>query len=194
MLTPNKNVSQKNITAGRDNVGGNQYNSQLQTNIYNSNVISSRIVALMQQLADEVKNDIQKQNFIDTLQFYHERYSHDGVDGLEGKLAHAGRADEIDLALKKKELFTRLLAKYSMFDSAQQIFAYMLSKIEQDYLVYVLPNVESLTPAEIDQLIHERLVLPTVVEVGAGVFSINAALACGMVYWLAEQCYIRWHS
>ena len=31
------------------------------------------------------------------------------------------------------ELFTRLLAKYSMFDSAQQIFAYLLSKIEQDF-------------------------------------------------------------
>ena len=148
----------------------------------------------MDRLADEIKNDIQVQNLIDTLQYFQVRFTTDEIEGLENKLSHAGRSSEIPLAIRQKELFSRLLAKYSMFDSAQQIFAYLLAKIEIDYKCYVLPNVGNLHPSEIDQLINERLVTPCVHEVGAGVFSLNANIAMGMVYWLAEQCYIKWHS
>jgi hypothetical protein len=195
MLQPTPSTTQRDVTALRDNVGGHQYNTN--SNNLNFNVLScapSPISAWMERLAEEIRSDAQVQQFIDTLQFYIERHSHDGVDGLEGKLNYSGRSAEINMAVRKKELFTRLLAKYSMFDSAQQIFAYMLSKIERDYTIYVLPNIGMSSPADVDLLIHERLVSPAVAEVGAGVFSLNAAIATGMVYWLAEQCYIRWHA
>ncbi|WP_368039360.1 MULTISPECIES: ABC-three component system protein [unclassified Tardiphaga] len=34
---------------------------------------------------------------------------------------------------------------------------------------------------------------PTVSECGASVFEIDHNTALGMVYWLAEQCFVRWH-
>ena len=192
-LTPS--TTERDITALRDNVGGNQ--SNVNSNNLNFNVLNcapSPISAWMERLAEEVRSDAKVQRFIDTLQFYIERHSHDGIDGLEEKLKHSGRTTEVKMAVRKKELFTRLLTKYSMFESAQQIFAYMLSKVERDYAIYVLPNVGIASPTDIDVLIYERLVSPTVSEVGAGVFSVNAAIATGMVYWLAEQCYVRWHA
>lgn len=184
--------SQRDISTYRDNIGGDQTNNV--SNTINVALPISPIAILMQRLADEVKNDQQVQCFIDTLQFYYEHHSHDGINGLENKLVHTDRADEIVMAIRKKELFTRLLAKYGMFESAQQIFAYLLSKVEQDYRVYVLPNVTSCDRWKFDQLIHEHLIEPIITEVSAGVFLVNAAIAAGMVYWLAEQCYVRWHA
>lgn len=182
-------ATQKQLEVGRDNIVAEQ------VNIYGSEAAtSSPIAALMRRLAEEVKNDSQTQQFIDTLQFFQVRYAPDGIEGLENKLNHAGRTSEIPLAIRQKDLFARLLARHSMFDSAQQIFAYLLARIENDYKCYVLPNIGTLSSAEIDQLINERLVAPCIAEVGAGVFSLNAHIAMGMVYWLAEQCYVRWHA
>ena len=189
-------VTQKDITAGRDNIGRDQYNTNSHnTNIYlGLNGSKSPIEAWMAQLEIEISTDQKVVQFIDTLQMYQDRHSHDGVAGLENKLAHSGRNQEaINLALQKKELFTRLMSKYAMFDSAQNIFAYLLSKLENDFRVYVLPNIEGMPAHEVDALFSQYLIGPCADEIKSGVFCLNTAIAAGMVYWLAEQCYIRWH-
>lgn len=184
-------VSQQGIVAGRDNIGRDQINTNIN---FSLNGEKSPIAAWMAKLEVEIRNDQQVLQFIDTLQMYQERHSHDGVTGLENKLIHSGRNQEaVNLALQKKELFTRLMAKYAMFDSAQNIFAYLLSKLENDFRVYVLPNIAGTPPHEVDELFTQYLVGPCADEIKSGVFCLNAAIASGMVYWLAEQCYIRWH-
>lgn len=191
-------TSQDNIDAGRDNAGGDiTYQNSHNQNI---NVIlsgeDSPIQAWMASLEHEISTNKQVIHFIDTLQMYHEKHSHDGIEGLVDKLKHSGRSSdsEINLALRKKELFTRLLAKYSMFDSAQQIFAYLLSKLEEDFRALVLPNLNGKSIGMVDQLFSEYLIGPCAKEIKAGVFCLNSAIAAGMVYWLAEQCYVRWHA
>lgn len=191
-------ISQSDISAGRDNAGGDISH----VNSHNSIAVSlnlgdekSPIAAWMALLANEISTNKQIIDFIDTLQMYREKYSHDGISGLENKLKHAGKTDDdVNHALKKKELFTRMLAKYSMFESAQEIFAYLLSKLEHDFRTYVLPNLKDMAPAEIDQIFDQYLVAPCANEIKSGVFCLNSAIAAGMVYWLAEQCYIRWHA
>jgi hypothetical protein len=188
-------TTQKNITAARDNAAGDITNTNSNNQTFNVNLLDEKspIAAWMALLAEEISTNKHVSDFIDTLQMYHEKHSHDGVDGLEAKLTHSGRDSEIRLALRKKELFTRLLAKYSMFDSAQQILAFLLSKMEGDFRSYVLPNLAGGSPADIDQLFGQYLIEPCANEIKSGVFCLNAAIASGMVYWLAEQCYIRWH-
>ncbi|KQS91126.1 hypothetical protein ASG42_11620 [Rhizobium sp. Leaf391] len=189
-------TTQKAIEAGRDNAGGSITNTNSNNHVFNVNFADEKspIAAWMALLAEEIKTNQHVSDFIDTLQMYHEKHSHDGIDGLEAKLTHSGRSGETSLALRKKELFTRLLARYSMFDSAQQIFAYLLSKVEQDFRSYVLPNLAGSSAAEIDHLFGDYLIAPCANEIKSGVFCLNAAIATGMVYWLAEQCYIRWHA
>lgn len=184
-------VTQQDISAGRDNIGRDQINTNINLNL---NGEKSPIAAWMAKLEIEISNNQQVAHFIDTLQMYQERHSHDGVSGLENKLTHSGRNQEaVNLALQKKELFTRLMAKYAMFDSAQNIFAYLLSKLENDFRVYVLPNIAGTPAHEVDALFTQYLVGPCADEIKSGVFCLNAAIASGMIYWLAEQCYIRWH-
>jgi hypothetical protein len=189
-------TTQKAVDAGRDNAAGNITNTNSNNQISNVNLADEKspIAAWMALLAEEISTNKHVSDFIDTLQMYHEKHSHDGIDGLEAKLAHSGRYLEISLALRKKELFTRLLAKYSMFDSAQQIFAYLLSKIEQDFRSYVLPNLAGSSSGDVDYLFGQYLIGPCANEIKSGVFCLNAAIAAGMIYWLAEQCYIRWHA
>ena len=190
-------VKQDDIIAGRDNVGRDQHNTNSHnTNIHVSlNSENSPIAAWMAQLEIEIKANQQVAQFIDTLQMYQARHNHDGISGLENKLTHSGRNQEtVNLALQKKELFTRLMSKYAMFDSAQNIFAYLLSKLENDFRVYVLPNIAGMPSNEVDTLFSKYLIGPCADEIKSGVFCLNAAIASGMVYWLAEQCYIRWHA
>nr|WP_292529113.1 ABC-three component system protein [Mesorhizobium sp.] len=39
----------------------------------------------------------------------------------------------------------------------------------------------------------DRIVNPIVEECGGELMSVNHNLVQGMVYWLAEQCFIKWH-
>lgn len=47
---------------------------------------------------------------------------------------------------------------------------------------------------EIDDSIKEKLIEPVLREMGCGPFMLNHLNVSGMIYWLAEQCYVRWHA
>jgi hypothetical protein len=57
-----------------------------------------------------------------------------------------------------------------------------------------LPQISTLDEVSINKLIAERIVYPLCDEVGAGVFNLDPGLVIGMFYWLAEQCFVRWHQ
>jgi hypothetical protein len=40
----------------------------------------------------------------------------------------------------------------------------------------------------------DRIVNPIVEECGGDIMSVNHNIVQGMVYWLAEQCFIKWHN
>jgi hypothetical protein len=54
--------------------------------------------------------------------------------------------------------------------------------------------VPILDAVRINQLTSELIVEPAVLECGASVFQLDHNTALGMVYWLAEQCFVRWHK
>jgi len=58
----------------------------------------------------------------------------------------------------------------------------------------ILPQIPALDVAQLNTLVNELIVEPTVNECGASVFEIDHNTALGMVYWLAEQCFVRWHK
>lgn len=148
----------------------------------------------MEKLATEIANSEETRQQIDTLQLYFEHRSHDGVDGLEAKLDHSGRSDTKMDAFGKKELFVKLLNRYSLYASAQEIFAFMLARADSRFRANVLPHVGILSIVEIDALVISNIVEPIVEEVGFGPFNVNDAIVTGMIYWLAEQCFVRWHK
>jgi hypothetical protein len=154
----------------------------------------SQIEGWLDKLAAERRDDVQVREFVDSIQYYLQPSPSDGISGLEAKLDHAGRSAQKKAALRKKEAFSKLLEAWRSYPAAQEIFAYFLTKIEATFEAHILPKLSSVPPAEIDQLISSQLVDPIIEEMGTGPFMLNYLHVHGMVYWLAEQCYIRWHA
>ena len=172
---------------GRDkNTTFNYFPPQAQT--------SKIIEQLMQKLQHEISTDQKVRDTIESLQLFYLRKSDDGVDGLIPKLEKAGRQDETLYALDKKEQFAKLLERWSLYASAQEIFAYLLAKADHRFSIDVRPKISNSTTDEINRLISINIIDPLIEECGVGVFNLNHSIAMGMLYWLAEMCFIRWHK
>ncbi|HEX3624770.1 MAG TPA: ABC-three component system protein [Verrucomicrobiae bacterium] len=68
---------------------------------------------------------------------------------LEEKLQQGGRGDLIEFALKTKEMFAKKLAKHSLYESAQQIHAFLLAEVYTRYHEHVYQHVCKNDPPEV---------------------------------------------
>lgn len=193
-MTTTESVSsaqQSHATAGRDMAGRDINNV---TN-YNSAPRAANVVEqLLDKLQLEIEQDAQASEIVEKLQRFYQKKAHDGVMGLQAKLDKGGRSDSYFDAIEMKEMFVKLLEQWSLYASAQQIFIFLLARAERQFNDIILPQVTSSSVVGINQLTHELIVGPTVSEFGASVFQLDHNTALGMVYWLAEQCFIRWHK
>lgn len=187
-------VNQKGASAGLDLVGRDK--------ITNYTMLpakaATKIELLLEKLTKEIDSNERVRDTLDSLSRFHKKRTIDGVDGLEAKLKVGGREYEIFDALEKKELFSKLLERYSHYASAQEILACLLAcllaRVEYNFQSFVYPQVDGLSIVEINELVDIRIIEPTITDCGVGVLSMDHSVAMGMVYWLAEQCYVRWHK
>lgn len=149
---------------------------------------------LLVKLREQYECSEQTQLTIDELARYHMRRAPDGIDGLEGKLKASGRSGYYDEAIEKKEMFAKLLEKWSLYSSAQEIFVHILAKAENEFTHVIYGQIPTKSPEEINALVIERIVNPIVEECGGDLLSVNHNIVQGMIYWLAEQCFIKWHK
>jgi hypothetical protein len=148
---------------------------------------------LLLKLKEQYDCNEHTQTTIDELARYHTRRAADGIDGLEAKLKASDRFDYYDEAIEKKEMFSKLLERWSLYSSAQQIFVHILARAENEFTQVIYGQIPTKTPEEINALVIDRIVNPIVEECGGDLISVNHNLVQGMVYWLAEQCFIKWH-
>lgn len=181
-------VKQKEISAGRDNIGRDQ-----NVNIHHS-TRKTQIDGWLEKLGSELDQQADFRDFVDSLQYYLQKLEYDDVEGLENKLSHAGRRTQYPSALRKKEAFAKLLEEWRSYPAAQEIFAYFLAKIDTSFAAHIEPLLGGVSREQIDQKIAESVVQPILDEMGCGPFMLNSNHVNGMFYWLAEQCYVRWHK
>ncbi len=178
-----RGASPQGDAVGRDKVTNNHYSER-----------RSQIDGWLDKLAAELRDDVKIQNFVDSLQYYFQEMPYDDVIGLEAKLDKSGRSDQKISALRKKEAFSKLLAEWQAYPAAQEIIAYFLAKVESAFENSVRPMLGSACVAEIDETVKREMIEPVLNEMGCGPFMLNHNNVAGMVYWLAEQCYVRWHQ
>lgn len=179
-------INQKHATAGGHIVG--------RDNITNNNTApKGKIERLLTKLQEQYDNDEETQKTVDELARYHSRRAFDGISGLEEKLKAADKSDIYDDAIEKKEMFAKLLQRWSLYSSAQLIFVHILAKAEIEFDQVIYQQIPNKSEVEINMLVLERIVNPIVDECGDELLAINHNLVQGMIYWLAEQCFIRWH-
>jgi hypothetical protein len=149
---------------------------------------------LLEKLQIELDQSAQTRDTIERLQRFYKGRARDGIVGLEAKLVAAGRKDEYESALELKEMFAKLLEQWSLYASAQQIFVHLLARAEHQFRYEIEPQLGALSVVQINKLTTELIVNPTVHDCGSSIFEIDHNVAMGMVYWLAEQCFVRWHQ
>jgi hypothetical protein len=186
-----RKINQSGATAGQDVVAGDKNTTNY---FYETPLPVTKIAMLQQKLFEEISNNAEVQNKIEQLQRYFEKKSHDGIDGLEAKLKAGHRESELFFALEKKEEFAKLIDRWSMYLSAQEMFVVMLAKVEYEFNLFVMPKIGVVGECDVNQIVHDRIVEPTVAQCATGVIDINHGVVMGMVYWLAEQCFVRWHK
>lgn len=155
----------------------------------------SQVPGLLDRLDKEILHgDACVEGFIDDLQMFQDRRSTGSLVGLEAKLTDAERQDQLESALMKKEHFAKLLAKMQHYPSAQKIFALFLARINDVFENHIVPHVSLLDRQKVDEIIEERIIQPTLSDMGSGFehFTITHAHIRGMIYWLADRCYVRW--
>lgn len=179
-------VDQRKASAGNDMVARDKI-----TTVYNSR--PSKVQALLDKLKGESAADAFTKETIAELARYHQRQSTDGVEGLENKLEKAGLSHTYLDAIEQKEAFAKLLAKYTMFVSAQEIFVHYLTRVRMAFNKTIYPDLPSLTEGQANMRIHTEIVKPIVDECYTDVFHLDDETVFGMLYWLAEQCFVKWH-
>ena len=165
------------------------------TKTYNVRVErNDQVRELVRRLDREVLRDEQRQEWVESLEFFEEPFAPDGIVGLEAKLAKAGRVDKIPMALRHKELFVKFLSKWALYGAAQELLALCLHRLHSDFETQIHPQCGNFDSRQIDQIISQDIVTEVVREYGLGTFALNHGLVLGMTYWLAERCYVRWHE
>jgi hypothetical protein len=180
----NTTANQQGAKAGGSIVGRDYYNLEPKKGV---------VEKLLLKLKQQYDCSEQTQTTMDELARYHIRRAADGIDGLEAKLKASGRFDSYDEAIEKKEMFVKLLESWSLYSSAQQIFVHILARAENEFTQVIYGQIPKKTIEEINTLVIDRIVNPIVEECGGDLMSVNHNLVQGMVYWLAEQCFIKWH-
>ncbi len=82
-----------------------------------------------------------------------------------------------------------------MYASAQEIFAHMLAKVERAFKQQIKPKLPDLSHDVADSMV-DKLVLNPIIDECSKInhFFVNVNVALGMLYWLADHCFIRWHE
>lgn len=192
---PATSIDQSHARATGDVVAGDKIESA--TIIYEAprrSPTGGVVEQLLNKLQHEISENVQVMHTVSNLMHFEKGLVEDGIIGLDAKLRSAGREDEILSALEKKEQFAKLLEEWSMYASAQEIFAYLLAQAEYRFRRHVKPLLADADRQDVDDIITNQIVEPTIEQCGASVFVINHSTAMGMFYWLAEQCYVRWHE
>lgn len=188
----------KTSNLSQSQVHGDQAGNSI-TKITNYNQIEgakpSQVNRLLQLLSDQISKDESMVGFVDDLQFFVDNREGETVVGLKQKLEVCGRSSSYGDAKKKKELFAKLLLRFERFSSAQQLFAYIMAAIHETFDTKIIPSTASLSAAEIDALIDSEIIDKIISEFGEGSdhLTLNRTHIKGMIYWLADKCYVRWH-
>lgn len=118
----------------------------------------------------------------------------DEVVGLEKKLANGGMTYHLNYAKNAKERYAKLLYKYSMFESAQIIHAYLLSKVESGYQSSVLPHLQATPPSQKLELMRKAVLEPLEAILGHNPLDLHPKHIDGMVFFLTGKCRLKWEA
>lgn len=158
---------------------------------------NNRLVTWLRKLQEQVDNNIQIQEKMDSIRRYHTKLPH--TLGLKRKLQDGGFTKaSIDKACRLKQSYAKKATKYQYYEMANRIDDYLFAIVSNHFDVYVLPLIEAEKPlSEINLAVYEKVIIPVVDELNVN----GAEDTClcyttddifGMLYYLTGNCHINW--
>ena len=158
---------------------------------------NNRLVTWLSKLQEQVDNNIQIQEKMDSIRRYHTKLPH--TLGLKRKLQDGGFTKAaIDKACRLKQSYAKKATKYQYYEMANRIDDYLFAIVSNHFDVYVLPLIEAEKPlSEINLAVYEKVIIPVVDELNVN----GAEDTClcyttddifGMLYYLTGNCHINW--
>jgi hypothetical protein len=163
----------------------------------NINSSPSRRLSLMGTLVEafrkEVASDEKFRDFIDSLDIYLRPAPEQSLVGLEGKLEAGNRSSDLKMAMALKELFSKKLARHRLSRAAQEIFAYILGRLDLLFDTEIAPLIKvDKSKEEVNLAVRTMVLEPVFRELEDNVLILNYQEIRGMIYYLTGNCYIKW--
>jgi hypothetical protein len=146
---------------------------------------------LVEKFEAELKSDPKLQQLIEELERYYKKKDGDMLT-LEEKLEGSAAKNFTGNALVAKESYNKLLTKYSLYQSAQEINVYMLGRTMFLFDYYIKPKLrEGIDECALADLIMdvERKLM---IEVDDNPLKFTSIELVGMLYFLTGKCHLNW--
>ncbi|MCS2609172.1 ABC-three component system protein [Halomonas dongshanensis] len=182
-------VSVKNGEVGKDIIGGDQYNY----NIELPPIDCGAVVRGLERFQEMAESDEDFQYFLERLEFFTNNKTRSAVIGLEQKLVNGGRSDLVDDAIEKKDHFAKRFSKSQLNPRRQWIYLYILQKIKATFESSIRPLIKNKARSEvIDMAIYNHIVDRVYSEVIGSDPTIDQDTISGMLYFLTGKCHLIW--
>lgn len=158
-------------------------------------VDTTAIARFLQKIEALRSNDDDFQWFVDRLEFFTAQKTKIPVIGLEQKLKNGGREDLIDIAIERKDLFSKRLLKSQLTQRRQGVFIYILQKITFSFEDTVRPLMKKGVENEvIDGVIMHGIIDAIYRDVMAEDPTVDQSMISGMLYFLTGKCHLIWEK
>lgn len=185
-------VNQENINSSGDVVGGDKIVIQ-DVNITSVlNPATDYMIELIKRFKAESNSDEKINKIVENLNHYSTNLDEETVYDLEYKLNAGNRGFEFNRAVLLKERITKKIKLNENSESAQEIYAYLLSQICSDFHLHIYPLLKTHTISQINLLIDEKVIKPAVFILGENVLKLLKEDINGMIYFLTGNCHIKW--
>ena len=159
---------------------------------------NNQIIVLAERIESEIRDNKKINGYIDKLQYLISNRDESDLKGLHEKLIAVGRSDELKSADRDLLAFEQMLEKYTHYQSAQMLFARLLMRILTVFEKNIMPPGLKLTRKQVDEIIEEKIIQPTISDMdavaGKAELFLDEGDVYGMVNWLAERCHVRWQA
>ncbi|MFL0121022.1 ABC-three component system protein [Tenacibaculum maritimum] len=154
----------------------------------------SQLEKLYIKLEEEKKKSQVFTEIIDELLHYRKYAKNTPFIGLEKKLENGNRLKYLEFAEISKEKFAKKILLNEHSESAQSIYAFLLAKVYTSFQTNIYTRLNEGHPEEfINQLISESIIKPLEELLGDNLLRIYDDEIYGMVYFLTDNCHIKWN-
>ena len=85
------------------------------------------------------------------------------------------------------------IMRFQTSETAQQIFACVLSDLRNRFLLHVSPLLAAnASRAEVDAAMHDKVVAPVAQSMEPSPLSLDPGAVMAMLFYLAGNCHIKW--